>query len=675
MFCKLILPFDEILKLSNLPDTFEDLHKTISQKLEGKISNDFVLKYKDSEEELITLCCDDDIKTAIITSQNENIKTLRIFVFPVQEAVIAPRQDLNLNTLPGIPETLEKSRSSITESSQLGSFKKLPEELPSIKQLSPQKTFDFRKLPKSTSLVFDDLETINSMTPFSERFAEPTKEKKIFTFQRFNTIDSMPELREFIKSPNPESVLSEEQVKWIDELVEKKLGNDFQEKAANFARDLVSKFIDELNFFNLDRNNSFQHGYTQKNNIRSGVRRHTLMTTKESSQGNPFCVNCDKEIFDTNIKYICLSCTNFICCEPCEGVVDHPHSLLKLRPTHQHEQEFNFFSSSNVDNTSQTKPNLNLGLQRSNSRHITAAPALTSAGSERNLANITKLYENIQNTNAQLPLPTPPRKNPPLRRGSSMGSIMTGPSSCSKLTRVIAEHEAKYKANVNKSTVFDFISVKPGKNFTVQVIIQNTGESKWIDPVKLVCINGIYKGSEIEIKSLQPKEDQNLTMNLQAPDNSGRYLSQWKLHYEEDGMQRAFGKAIYVDFEVSQSEDMNTENEEEEETAPRKVTRRQTQQIKQRENIEGNVQETKEAHWQLLKDLNCTESVYLRAKMLNDMFPGEIQEKVNFIRKFTSSLDINEIVSAYLSKMGNNNKRRSTWASNMGISKQLSSHS
>jgi len=50
------------------------------------------------------------------------------------------------------------------------------------------------------------------------------------------------------------------------------------------------------------------------------------------------------------------------------------------------------------------------------------------------------------------------------------------------------------------------------------------------------------------------------------------------------------------------------------------------------------------------------------------MFPGDIQEKVNFIKKLASSLDINEIVSAYLSKIGNSSKRRSTWASNVGIS-------
>lgn len=57
--------------------------------------------------------------------------------------------------------------------------------------------------------------------------------------------------------------------------------------------------------------------------------------------------------------------------------------------------------------------------------------------------------------------------------------------------------------------------------------------------------------------------------------------------------------------------------------------------------------------------------------MLNDMFPGDIKEKVEFIRN-TTNFDINDIVSSYLAKMSHSSrKRHSTWAESQGISKHL----
>jgi hypothetical protein len=68
--------------------------------------------------------------------------------------------------------------------------------------------------------------------------------------------------------------------------------------------------------------------------------------------------------------------------------------------------------------------------------------------------------------------------------------------------------------------------------------------------------------------------------------------------------------------------------------------------------------------------MRCTEPVLTRARMLNDMFPGEIKEKIEFIKKFANNLDINDIVTAYLARMGHHNsKRRATWANPPGISK------
>ena len=69
--------------------------------------------------------------------------------------------------------------------------------------------------------------------------------------------------------------------------------------------------------------------------------------------------------------------------------------------------------------------------------------------------------------------------------------------------------------------------------------------------------------------------------------------------------------------------------------------------------------------------MQCGEEVLSRAKTLNDMFPGDIKEKIEFIRGFPINKNINDIVSSYLEKIssGNKNKKRLTWSNSMQISK------
>ena len=57
--------------------------------------------------------------------------------------------------------------------------------------------------------------------------------------------------------------------------------------------------------------------------------------------------------------------------------------------------------------------------------------------------------------------------------------------------------------------------------------------------------------------------------------------------------------------------------------------------------------------------------------MLNEMFPGDIKEKVEFVKRFEANLEINDLVSAYLMKISNTNKKRQAWSNVQRISKDL----
>ncbi len=66
--------------------------------------------------------------------------------------------------------------------------------------------------------------------------------------------------------------------------------------------------------------------------------------------------------------------------------------------------------------------------------------------------------------------------------------------------------------------------------------------------------------------------------------------------------------------------------------------------------------------------MNCNEKILNLAKILNDMFPGEVKDKVEFVRNYEDCSEINELVSAYLTKIGGKKKGRSSWPQSVGIS-------
>ncbi len=82
MFCKVVLPGDEIHKLAQVPQTFNELKALCERKYADKITPNPIFKYKDTDNELITIQADEDIETAIMTHKQENINTIRLFITP-----------------------------------------------------------------------------------------------------------------------------------------------------------------------------------------------------------------------------------------------------------------------------------------------------------------------------------------------------------------------------------------------------------------------------------------------------------------------------------------------------------------------------------------------------------------------------------------------------------------
>ena len=98
MLCKLTLADKSDSLTIKIPQTFQDLCHLVFQRLNINTYAPFSLKYKDSDDELIMLNNQEDLKTAILTVKAENMKSLEILVFSSQDNI--PNQEQPLKTTP-----------------------------------------------------------------------------------------------------------------------------------------------------------------------------------------------------------------------------------------------------------------------------------------------------------------------------------------------------------------------------------------------------------------------------------------------------------------------------------------------------------------------------------------------------------------------------------------------
>ena len=75
---------EEIHKLPRFPQTYSLLLQAIEQSFKGKLPKAFILKYRDVDNDMITLSDDHDYQTAISFLESENIKSFKILISAIQ---------------------------------------------------------------------------------------------------------------------------------------------------------------------------------------------------------------------------------------------------------------------------------------------------------------------------------------------------------------------------------------------------------------------------------------------------------------------------------------------------------------------------------------------------------------------------------------------------------------
>jgi hypothetical protein len=340
---------------------------------------------------------------------------------------------------------------------------------------------------------------------------------------------------------------------------------------------------------------------------------------------NTTCCECKAKIKD--VRYSCLTCKNYDCCEVCEDKVEHQHPLLKIKQSRAPPSDL---------------------------------PPMTSLarGMSRSGVNVRPLQqEEGAPNNSTLGLSRSPdgnRARDAIKNSKSPESKQTVEGEHPQLETCDVSGFRRYKVAVVKEPVYDVIRVKQRCNYTVEWTIKNTGAEKWPNHVCLICTQGIHKGTEKEIDSLVPGQEFAVHLDLEAPGDCGRYLSQWKLHYYENDVFKSFGKILYVEIDVNPAPKESTRTKGETDDGS---GRKAGKTIDLGQNLTPKDQE-------LMRETGCSYEVFNQSKTLNEMFPGDLKEKIEFVKDYPSTLNINDLVSAYLDRLSSSCKRRVTSSAN-----------
>jgi len=238
------------------------------------------------------------------------------------------------------------------------------------------------------------------------------------------------------------------------------------------------------------------------------------------------------------------------------------------------------------------------------------------------------------------------------------------------LRRNPAKRETKhYKVSLLPSSPDKIHEMKAGEKYKVGFQLKNCGDEKWPENTRLVCINGLNKGNEKLLPSLEPGRQISIELSLHAPKEPGKYLSQWRVSYGRADKMRSFGESLFEEILVKDSPthkggDFITK------ASPRnRAFSDWSEGLEHDEGRQDQIEEKKRTPKKnsLLTNghsgekgvpiaLFCQEDRLKCAEYLNEILPGDLEEKKKFVNTLPENYSIFDVVEKYLVKLGGQHK-------------------
>lgn len=402
-----------------------------------------------------------------------------------------------------------------------------------------------------------------------ENVKPPVSPKEVVQRVKSSSIgNERPEAAKLKKS------LTNTELSTLDGLIGLKIQRAVEENVKSLLPDLMAKLQgqNEANLYDNENMNILAQSMPNVNKL--------IMSEKKIRKGNEedICHECLQQIQD--VKYSCLHCPDFKCCEDCENKIEHAHPLLKIKIS------------------------------------LHSKPAKSAHGKIQYKFNMNISPEKAKKLNED--------------------GVYLKKSIYKASGKVLYAGKISFDNTSDKS-----VKVHPLEKYQVTIKAKNTGKETWPEDVKLCCVNGIYRNQEQRLLPLEPGMKQSITLDLEAPPQHGKYLSQWKLYYNEEDKQKSFGQSLFLEIQVDRNgfNENNLKNSMTNEARLSFPKNRSLNLVYSSDENEKN------------ETVDGVSGKRLKvATYLNEIFPGRLQEKLDFVNKYSDNevQDMSKIVELYL---------------------------
>jgi hypothetical protein len=192
-------------------------------------------------------------------------------------------------------------------------------------------------------------------------------------------------------------------------------------------------------------------------------------------------------------RYKCSVCHNFDFCQNCERNVQHPHPFLKIRSSVK--APMSMLTASSKDSFKQL--------------------AKVSWGRGINRCAFRSLH-----------------KDKPKNRQCDPSTRLA-----LRFVKDVVGHDGSKHA--------------PSEVFIRVWRVRNDGPTNWPSGCMFVCINGDFRGDNVNLPTLKAGEETDIVVHMKAPEREGRYKSFWRA-VDPDGVR--FGQKVWADISVERPE-------------------------------------------------------------------------------------------------------------------------
>jgi len=431
-------------------------------------------------------------------------------------------------------------------------------------QIKTLKVYILPQKGKQASCFIPEPTKITEKT--GENVKSPISPKEVPQRGKGSSFDpSNPSMEKFKKS------LTYNDLNAIDGFIGLKIQKAVEENVKSILPGLMAKFQEQQVLEN-EQMNIFAQSMTNANKLRMSEKK----AMKEAFED--VCNECFHGI--QGVKYSCLHCPDYKCCEECENKIEHAHPLLKIKIS------------------------------------IHTRPPAKSAHGKINY----KFNFNI---------------SPEKAKRLSEGGVYLKKTLHRAPNKVLYAGRVTFDKNTEK-----LVKANPCEKYKINVYVKNTGKESWPEDIKLCCVNGIYRNQEQKLLPLEPGAKQTICLDLEAPSHQGKYLSQWKLYYNEEEKQKSFGESLFLELQV--------EGNQRNESMKNGMVNVETWGFPKTRSL-AQVSSSSEGKIEANSD-GVSSKRFKVAKYLNEIFPGKLQEKMKFVNKYSDGevQDMSKIVELYL---------------------------